>query len=139
MAPGADRITYSMLCHAGEAGHEALLQAINASWTAQKLPLEWKKADIQPIPKPREPEKPRSISLHSCIAKTAYRVLLNRLRWKVGPMHPHIFAYTENIGTATNIAEILTIIDSKPAIVIFLDLQNSLRALQSAGDTRDCT
>ena len=124
-APGADRITYSMLSHAGTAGHEALLQAINASWTAQRLPPEWKKADIQPIPKPREPDKPRPISLLSCIAKTGERMALNRLKWKVGSPHPHIFAYTENTGTGNNIAEILSTVDNKPALVVFLDLEKA--------------
>ncbi|XP_071550556.1 uncharacterized protein [Panulirus ornatus] len=111
--------------HAGDAGHEALLQVTNASWTAQKLPLAWKKADIQPIPKPREPEKSVPISLLSCVAKTAERMVLNSLKWKVSPMHPHIFTNTEHTGTATNTAEILSIIDSEPVIVVFLDLEKA--------------
>lgn len=133
-APGADIITYSMLHHARDAGHKALLQVINTSWTAQKLPLEWNKTGIQPIPKRREPEKPRPISLLCCIAKTADRMVLNRLQWKGGPMGPHIFAYTENTGTATNIVEILSIIDSYSHIP---GSRKSLRAHQSAGDARD--
>ncbi|XP_071519512.1 uncharacterized protein [Panulirus ornatus] len=39
-------------------------------------------------------------------------------------MHPHIFAYTENTDSTTIIAEILSIIDNIPAIVVFLDLEN---------------
>lgn len=82
-APGADMITYSMLHHARDAGHKALLQVINASWTAQKLPLEWNKTGIQPIPKRREPEKPRPISLLCCIAKTADRMVLQApVEWR---------------------------------------------------------
>ncbi|KAG0716556.1 hypothetical protein GWK47_009414 [Chionoecetes opilio] len=52
-----------MLAHAGAAGEAALLALINSSWLAGRLPLAWKEADIQPIPKPREPTRQRPISL----------------------------------------------------------------------------
>ena len=50
-AAGADRVTYSMLAHAGAAGEAALLALGNYSWLAGRLPTAWKAADIQPIPK----------------------------------------------------------------------------------------
>ena len=82
-------------------GDAALLLAmINASWAARRLPPAWKEADIQPIPKPREPTKLRPISLLSCTAKTAERMVLARLQWRVGPLHPHVFGYTRGVSTA---------------------------------------
>ena len=85
-APGADRVTYSMLAHAGPAGDAALLSLLNASWLVGRLPSAWKEADIQPIPKPREPAKLRPIFLASCAAKTAERMVLSRLQWRVGAL-----------------------------------------------------
>ncbi|KAG0722845.1 hypothetical protein GWK47_043783 [Chionoecetes opilio] len=52
-----------MLAHAEAAGETALLALINSSWLAGRLPCAWKEADIQPIPKPREPTRSRPISL----------------------------------------------------------------------------
>ena len=68
-----------MLAHCGPAGSAALLLLVNASWLAGRLPPAWKEADIQPIPKPRDPAKLRPISLTSCAAKTAERMVLSRL------------------------------------------------------------
>ena len=73
-----------MLAHAGPAGDAALLAMLNASWLAGCLPPVWKEADIQPIPKPREPTKLRPISLLSCTAKTAEKMVLARPQWQVG-------------------------------------------------------
>ena len=50
-------MTYSMLAHAGPAGEAAVLAVVNHSWLAGRLPAAWKVANIQPIPKPRDPTK----------------------------------------------------------------------------------
>ncbi|XP_063887725.1 uncharacterized protein LOC135115154 [Scylla paramamosain] len=124
-AAGADGVPYSMLAHAGPAGDAALLATINASWMAGCLPPAWKEADIQPIPKPREPTKIRPISLLSCTAKTAERMVLARLQWRVGPSHPHVFGYTREVSTADSILALLTQIDRRPAVIVFIDLEKA--------------
>ncbi|XP_076062460.1 uncharacterized protein LOC143037793 [Oratosquilla oratoria] len=88
-APGEDGVTYSMLAHLGPAGDEAFFRVINASWRAWRLPTAWKTATIVSIPKSKEPGAYRPISLVSCIGKTAERIVLNRLLWKLGPLHCH--------------------------------------------------
>ncbi|XP_076041806.1 uncharacterized protein LOC143025691 [Oratosquilla oratoria] len=124
-AAGADGVTYSMIAHAGPAGDAALLATVNESWMAGCLPPSWKEADIQPIPKPREPTKLRPISLLSCTAKTAERMVLARLQWRVGPLHPHIFGYTRGRSTADSILTLLNQVNHRPAIVVFLDLEKA--------------
>ncbi|XP_076041976.1 uncharacterized protein LOC143025848 [Oratosquilla oratoria] len=124
-AAGADGVTYSMMAHAGPAGDAALLATVNESWMAGCLPPSWKEADIQPIPKPREPTKLRPISLLSCTAKTAERMVLARLQWRVGPLHPHIFGYTRGRSTADIILTLLNQVNHRPAIVVFLDLEEA--------------
>ncbi|KAK3876646.1 hypothetical protein Pcinc_018575 [Petrolisthes cinctipes] len=57
MAPGNDGITYSIISGLGTGGHAALLTIMNESWGVGRLPLAWKKADILPIPKPKEKGK----------------------------------------------------------------------------------
>lgn len=69
-AAGADGVTYSMLAHFGLAEEEPVLALINHSWQEGRLPKAWKAVDIQPLPKPSEPTKPRPISLVSCTGKT---------------------------------------------------------------------
>ncbi|XP_076059544.1 uncharacterized protein LOC143036181 [Oratosquilla oratoria] len=124
-AAGADGVTYSMIAHAGPAGDAALLATVNESWMAGCLPPSWKEADIQPIPKPREPTKLRPISLLSCTAKTAERMVLARLQWRVEPLHPHIFGYTRGRSTADSILTLLNQVNHRPAIVVFLDLEKA--------------
>ncbi|XP_050709221.1 uncharacterized protein LOC126994012 [Eriocheir sinensis] len=124
-AAGADGVVYSMLAHAGPAGEAALLSLLNASWLAGRLPPAWKEADIQPIPKPREPGKLRPISLTSCTAKTAERMVLSRLQWRVGNLHPHVFGYTRRVSTADSIITLLTQANHRPTLVVFLDLEKA--------------
>ena len=124
-APGADGVTYSMLAHAGPAGDAALLSLLNASWLAGRLPPAWKEADIQPIPKPREPSKLRPISLTSCAAKSAERMVLSRLQWRVGALHPHVFGFTRGLSTADSIITFLTRVNHRPAVAVFLDLEKA--------------
>ncbi|KAG7165507.1 RNA-directed DNA polymerase from mobile element jockey-like 37, partial [Homarus americanus] len=95
IAPGSDGITYSLLSNAGLAGELALIIVINASWSAGKLPSAWKRANIVPIPKPNDPPNFRPISLTACIGKTAERMVLTRLLWKIGPLHHNIFGFTK--------------------------------------------
>ncbi|KAK3886584.1 hypothetical protein Pcinc_009232 [Petrolisthes cinctipes] len=124
-ATGADLVPYSMLAHAGPAGDAALLATLNASWTEGRLAPAWKEADIQPNPKPREPSKLRPISLFSCLAKTAEKMVLARLQWHIGPSHPHIFGYTRGVSTADSILALMTHINHRPTVAVFIDLEKA--------------
>ncbi|KAK3895197.1 hypothetical protein Pcinc_001057 [Petrolisthes cinctipes] len=126
-ATGADGVPYSMLAHAGPAGDAALLATLNASWTAGRLPPAWNEADIKPIPKPREPSKLRPISLLSCLAKTAEKMVLARLQWHIGPSHPHIFGYTRRVSTADSILTLMTHINLRPTVAVFIDLEKAFK------------
>ncbi|KAK3895219.1 hypothetical protein Pcinc_001078 [Petrolisthes cinctipes] len=126
-ATGADGVPYSMLAHAGPAGDAALLATLNASWTAGRLPPAWNEADIKPIPKPREPSKFRPISLLSCLAKTAEKMVLARLQWHIGPSHPHIFGYTRRVSTADSILTLMTHINLRPTVAVFIDLEKAFK------------
>ncbi|XP_050706570.1 uncharacterized protein LOC126991941 [Eriocheir sinensis] len=99
-----------MLTHAGPAGDAALLALLNASWLAGRLPPAWKDADIQPIPKPKEPNSFRPISLLSCTGKTTERMVLSRLQWRMGIPHPNVFGFTKAVP---------------PTITVFLDLEKA--------------
>ena len=78
-APGADKITYTMVRMLGPAGDIALFRLINKSHTEQTRPRIWNKQDIQPVPKPRDPDSLRPIALSSCIEKTLEKMALTRL------------------------------------------------------------
>lgn len=66
---GEDGITHTVIRNAGLAGHSAILALFSASWNEGRLPAEWKRANIIPIPKPKEPGNFRPISLLSCISE----------------------------------------------------------------------
>ncbi|KAK4329155.1 hypothetical protein Pmani_000497 [Petrolisthes manimaculis] len=53
-ALGDDGITNSIFSALGNGVHTALLTIMNESWGVGRLPLAWIKADILPIPKPKE-------------------------------------------------------------------------------------
>ena len=109
-APGADKIAYTMVRMLGPAGDIALLRLINKSHTEQTRPRIWNKQDIQPVP----------IALSSCTEKTAEKMALTRLQFKIGPLHPHLYAYQDGIGVTECIMDFLTFVDGRGAVVAFL-------------------
>lgn len=124
-APGQDGITYSMITNLGSTGQNALLNIINESWSIGRLPVAWKKADVLPIPKPKEKGKYRPIALTSCLCKTMERMVLNRLLWKLGPWHPHLFGFVKRTGTTTAIASLLSSVKDRKAVLVFMDLEKA--------------
>ena len=102
-----------MITQLGQAGENILLQLINNTHTQRVRPEAWSKQDTQPIPKPKDPENPRPIALVSCIEKTAEKMALKRLQHKVGPLHPHLYAYQEGMSTTECITDVLNFIDGK--------------------------
>lgn len=69
-----------MLPHAGPDGEEQILNLINLSWDERRLPKIWKKTIIQPIPKPKDTNALRPISLLRCLGKAADKMVLAHLR-----------------------------------------------------------
>ncbi|XP_045122681.1 uncharacterized protein LOC123511124 [Portunus trituberculatus] len=124
-SPGADGITHSMVRHAGSDGHRALLTLFNASLQEGKLPSTWKEATIIPIPKPKEAGAYRPISLLSCVSKTMERMVLHRLQWTTGPLHPAVHAYTKGTGTAECLATLLAATGQGKSTAVFLDLEKA--------------
>ena len=112
--PGADKITYTMTNNMGEAGERAFLHLVNTQYTQQSRIDKCNDQDTQPIPKPKEPTNPRPISLLSCLGKIAEKMVLKRLKWKIGPLNPHLYAYTEGVGTIKCITLILSTVNFKP-------------------------
>ena len=124
-APGDDGISYPIISRLGLVGELAFLQLINKSWETSTLPQSWKRATIVPIPKPKEPGKYRPISLLSCLAKTAERMVLNRLQWKMGAPHEHLHGFTRGMSTAHSIATLLSTINTGASVAVFLDLEKA--------------
>ena len=124
-APGADRITYTMISSLGQAGENMLLELVNRTHTQRNRPETWNQQDTQPIPKPKDPENPRPIALVSCIEKTAEKMALKRLQYKVGPLHPHLYAYQEGVSTTECITDVLTYIDGRKAALAFIDFEKA--------------
>lgn len=52
-------------------------------------------------------------------------MVLERLVYKVRQLHPNIFAYIKDSGTANNPAEFLSIIDNRLVTAVFLDLEKA--------------
>ena len=74
----------------------------------------------------RDKAKFRPKSLLSCLGKTTEKMVLTRLQWQVGKLHPNIYAYTNNKGTTDCLTNMLTSIKGRKATVIFMDLEKSL-------------
>ena len=131
-APGSDRITYTMIKEMGPAGENATLQLINRTHVERIRPRVWNQQDTQPIPKARDPENPRPISLISCIEKTAEKMALKRMQYKTGPLHHKLYAYREGVGTTECINDVLHCINNKAATVIFIDFEKAFELASPA-------
>lgn len=73
------------------------------------------------MPKAEDPTNPRPVRFFSCINKTNEKLVRRRLAYKVGPLHPQLFAYTKGVRTAENWAGLLSTIDDHPSAEVFLD------------------
>ena len=130
-APGADSITYTMIKNMGDAGDKIFLTLTNHTYIRHTRPSSWGCADIQPIPK-KEAGSFRPISLLSCLEKTAEKMILERLKYQIGPLHPRLYAFRNGVGTTECIADVLSCINYKPAIAVFLDLEKAFELANPA-------
>ena len=79
-APGADRISYSMVAYMGPGVEILFLGLINKTWDQRKRRIAWNDQDFQPILKPKDPMNPRPIVLLSVLGKTAEKMVLARVK-----------------------------------------------------------
>ena len=84
-AAGDDKIHNEHLLNLGPKGREFLLSLLNMSWKQGNVPHSWRRATIVPVPKPGKPAGKigsyRPISLTSCVAKLAEKLVKGRLCW----------------------------------------------------------
>ena len=102
-SPGEDNITYSMLHFLGEPAKVLLMHLINTSLNLERLALQWKTVPHIPVPK-STPGEFRPIALLSCVDKVMERMILARLKYKVGPLHDNLMGCIQGKGTADAIA-----------------------------------
>ena len=131
-APGDDGVLYSMIREALAELQFYILEVINASWAQSKLVDKWKQANIQPIPKPLQKDAFRPISLLAVLSKVMERMVLYRLRWAAGPLHPHLMGFLPGRGTmdavtlvVSHLSETKRTQSSRKAAAVFLDLEKA--------------
>ena len=103
--PGNDEISFLILSNLGIGFKNELLVIINQSWQLRRLPDQWKLIPIIPIPK-KDPGEYRPIALLSCICKVMERMVLARLKFQVGPLHPNLVGGVTGRGTTDAIATV---------------------------------
>ena len=116
-APGPDGVCTEHLCHLGPRARSALLGLINASWMAGKVPSEWRRATIVPIPKAGKDKKKvssfRPIALTSHISKLTERLILARLNHIVsekGLVPPEQVGFREGRSVEDNIGRLIQLV-----------------------------
>ena len=138
-SPGDDNIPNALFCHISTNFKLRLFSLFNMSWQTSILPKRWKHAIIVPIPKPGQPKTPRPISLLCTVDKLMERMVLPRLQYKYGPLHPNIRAFCTERGTDDCLNTLLTLLNIKLPrtkkrlpMAIFLDLE---KAFELANDS----
>ncbi|XP_066953335.1 uncharacterized protein [Macrobrachium rosenbergii] len=131
-APGADRITYTMISNMGPAGENAFLRIMNKTHAEHTRPQTWRQQDTKPIPKPKDPDNPRPIALVSCMEKTGEKMVLNRITYKIGPLHKQLYAYQQGVGTTECLTDVLSYINQGKAVVVFIDFEKAFELASPA-------
>ncbi|XP_064089185.1 uncharacterized protein LOC135203381 [Macrobrachium nipponense] len=121
-----------MLKNMGTAAKTVHLHIINRTYTERSRPTQWNQQNTQPIPKPKEPNSYRPISHQLHRKDCRGRMVLNRLLLKTGPLHHRLYAYKEGIGTQECLADVMSTINERKAIVVFLDLEKAYELASAA-------
>jgi len=123
-APGEDGVTYDIIALVALIDGNPLLKLFNLVYRVGKLPKAWKKYLMIPIPKPGDPNKPRPISLCSCICKTFERMVLNRLLHIMNGKFSHnMYGFLPGRGTAEAIASFHA--SPNRRYTVFVDLKSA--------------
>ena len=59
-------------------------------------------------------------------------MVLEQLKHRVEPLHPHLYAYQEGVGTTECITDVLNCINNRPALVAFLDFEKAFELANPA-------
>ncbi|XP_068241088.1 uncharacterized protein [Palaemon carinicauda] len=105
---------------------------INKTHVERVRPRLWRQQDTQPVPKPKEENAYRPIALITCTEKVAERMVLNRLKWKIGKLHHRLYAFTDGVGTHECITDLMATINESHSLVVFLDLEKAFELASSA-------
>ena len=126
-APGPDSITYSMLYNIPERYLYKILLLFNTSLRLGSLPTRWKLSEIIPIPK-KDTTTFRPISLCSVLCKIMEKMVLNRLKYIIGPSAKNMFGYLPGVGAEDAVACLTSKIEHSfrykngKCIVVFVDI-----------------
>ena len=142
-SPGEDNIPYIVLANLGIEFRKHLVHLVNTSFQLHRSPLQWKTVPIIPVPK-KEKGQYRPIALLSCIDKVMEKMMLNRLSYIVGPLHPNLMGCTQGKGTTDAVASLGNIVsDAKykrsgpktnaltKAFAIFIDYEKAFELANS--------
>lgn len=75
----------------------------------------------------------RPISLLSSTGKLMERMVLARLKWQVGELHPSLFAFQSRRSTTTCLMTLLGTLRSRSGLVVFLDLEKAFEMASPPG------
>ena len=59
-------------------------------------------------------------------------MILERFKCRIGPLHPHLHAYQEGVGTTERITDVLGGINNKPALSASLDFEKAFELANPA-------
>ena len=122
-APGIDGITYDIIALLAMIKGNPLLKLFNLIFKKGKLPKVWKEFLMIPIPRGGTSDRPRPISLGSCLCKMFERLLLNRIMHVMKErFNDNMFGFLPGRGTAEAIAAFHC---NKSRYAVFLDLESA--------------
>ena len=99
------------------------------------MPHSWKEGNIIVIetksPTSDNP-KLRPLTLLKCPGKTAESMVLPRLQWQIGQLHPNVYGFVRGSGTSDCIMAFLALVNNRSTIAIFLDLEKAFELASPA-------
>lgn len=123
-APGKDAITYDIIGLLAQVEGNPLLKLFNLIWSKGKIPKKWKLFLMIPIPRASDPDRPRPISLGSCLSKTFERLVLNRIMYVLkDKFSSNMFGFLPGRGTGEALAAYHSFQNCRYSV--FLDLKSA--------------
>ena len=149
LAPGHDRITYSMLKYLHAAVTKVIIELYNRIFQERSFPTTSKTSVVIPIPKPNkdtsDPKNYRPISLTCCMCKLMGRIVNSRLVWhleKEEVITNIQSGLRKNRSTTDNLAKLENDIhnaihNENHTILVYFDLQKAYDSAWRYGLVRD--
>ena len=133
-AAGWEDITYQMLKNLTDDALKTVLKQINSIWIKGEIPVAWKTAMINPIPKPGKPfQDCRPISLLPTRARLMEKVINRRLVYAIEKANGFPIeqsAFRKGRGTIDNLLTIegeirKSLAEKKITSIVFLDIERA--------------